>query len=1478
MNSGNYHREITRILLPWGIATTHFLGVEVVFAQGVVPAMDGTQTQVVQEGQQFLIHGGALSGDGSNLFHSFEQFGLNREQAAQFLTSEGIQNVLGRVVGGNPSLINGLIEVTGSQANLYLMNPAGIIFGPDARLNVPGDFFATTATGIGFEDDAWFNAIGSNDYQALVGTPSVFAFDTPQPAPIINAGDLAVKNGQQLTLMGGTVMNQGRLEAPRGRVNVAAVPGSRLIRLSLPGHLLSLEVEPPRDAEGHILPFSPLDLPSLLTTPAVQEMVTVSEEGVNTGEVFVSGSIQGDAVTFGAVSRVVVLPEAEVRTGRGDVSAPTVTIFPQSPEDPKSFTFLDATVTDYETLLYNGKPGNTTVVVTPQEDGMAKITDTLAEVSGVDELHILAEGNEGYFWLGHAYVTHENIEQYRSQLATWSKSLSPDAQILLYSCFTGLGLAGDLLLGVLAQETGASVAASTTAVGNAELGGNWTLEKQIGTITAQLPFNPALTVDYRGKLEVLTASNVAELITAINTANSNGQDTTINLTPNTTFSLALVDNFSLFDGANGLPRIQNNGSLTIQGFNSIIERNSLLDFRLFYVDTGANLTLNNLTLRNGAATGLLNAGSGGAIINYGTLTVNNSTLTNNLALNQGGAIFNNGGNLTINNSTLDNNTSVVAGGAIFNTTQTVTATNTTISNNTSADGGGLLNNGGNVSLTHSTITQNRSTDLLGLGSGGLTNNIGTTTLRNSIVAENVNNLNAARSDVVGLFNDGGNNLIGISNGTNGFTVSPLVGTPATPLSPQLKPLGNYGGTTRTHVPLPTSPVIQAGANVGVATDQRGNNRGVPDIGAVEVTADLAVSKTVSNPTPQPNDTVTFTVTLTHNGGDDVGGVTLTSLLLPDLEFLSATPSLGAYNPVTGLWTVGTLVPGGSATLTITSRLNPNFVGTTLSQTSDNLMLLGEDPNLGNNQATVALTIPQPPPPPPPPAPTEPPSLPILPPAELPPPSPDLSVYLPVLSPVMLSVESPVNTETDDLVDVNRGEAIRRLVSGPPWDSLRRMPLSLMSELVQHLEERSSSAFLNYFGDVDVPQRPVTLYEMQRSLTQIDNLTGVKPALIYAFFQSTEEPEESTILWQFNDLAFNANREQFITPMTNPRPTDELELVLVTQSGDIVRRRVPGATRERVLGMVQQLQRRVTTPLRGEAVFPPAQQLYDWLIRPLKGDLEERQIENLSFIVDAGLRSLPFAALHDGDRFIIEEYSVGLMPSFFLTDTRYRSIRNASILAMGAAEFDNKANLPGVPLELATIAQQLPRGDVYLNEQFTLAQFKLARSRQPYQILHLATHGDFQPGLPQNSYIQFWDELITLDRIRELQLNHPPVELLVLSSCRTALGDEGAELGFAGLAALSGVRSALGSLWYVSDGGTLALMTQFYSTLRSARIKAEALRASQLSLLRGEVRFENGALVTPHGRYALPPELKQMGARTFTHPYYWSSFTFIGNPW
>ncbi|MEL6223913.1 MAG: filamentous hemagglutinin N-terminal domain-containing protein, partial [Cyanobacteria bacterium J06627_8] len=311
---------LARVFLPAGAAVLSMLWV--VESPAQIRARQGrNNTRVNREAvsnrgrfrERLLIDGGIRSSDRQNLFHSFEEFGLSTHQIATFLADPEIRNILGRVVGGHPSMIDGLIEVSGSDANLYLLNPAGIVFGPNSQLNVSGDFTATTATGIGF-GDGWFDVGGDGDYSALVGDPTSFVFAVDEPGAIVNAGTLSVSTGSALTLLGGTVINTGTLTAPGGTITIAAIPGDRLVRIHQAGMLLSLDIAtldegiPSNTARPAALPFTPLALPQLLTGDEVRSATSVRMNA--DGTVTLAGSGLG----------VPTQPGTAIASGRLDTS------------------------------------------------------------------------------------------------------------------------------------------------------------------------------------------------------------------------------------------------------------------------------------------------------------------------------------------------------------------------------------------------------------------------------------------------------------------------------------------------------------------------------------------------------------------------------------------------------------------------------------------------------------------------------------------------------------------------------------------------------------------------------------------------------------------------------------------------------------------------------------------------------------------------------------------------------------------------------------------------------------------------------------------------------------------------------------------------------------------------------------------------------------------------------------------------------
>ncbi|MGK7926939.1 MAG: CHAT domain-containing protein, partial [Spirulina sp.] len=399
----------------------------------------------------------------------------------------------------------------------------------------------------------------------------------------------------------------------------------------------------------------------------------------------------------------------------------------------------------------------------------------------------------------------------------------------------------------------------------------------------------------------------------------------------------------------------------------------------------------------------------------------------------------------------------------------------------------------------------------------------------------------------------------------------------------------------------------------------------------------------------------------------------------------------------------------------------------------------------------------------------------------------------------------------------------------------------------------SSEDSNSENSEEARKQEITLARAQDSLNAVYLATGVKPALLYIIFVPPLGNAEN---------APESNR-------------DRLMLLFVPPQGDAIVRPLP-INRELAVKVAHRFRRRVTNKRRPTAFMTPAQKLYSWLIEPIAADLKAREIQHLTFLLDSQLRSLPIAALHNGENFLVEDYSLSVMPSLALTDLSYANVRNMSLLAMGAETFQDQKPLPAAGAEVEILTEQLWKGESYLNENFSVETLLEARQENAFPLIHLATHGQFTSGSPDNSFISLGNDKLSLSQIRKLGLHDPPVELLVLSACQTALGDVQAELGFAGLAVLAGVKSALGSLWKVDDTGTLLLMTTFYKQLKEAPIKAEALRRSQISMIRGETQLGDGEIVTTSGTISLDQKLT--GGRDLSHPYFWSGFTLIGTPW
>ena len=314
-----------------------------------------------------------------------------------------------------------------------------------------------------------------------------------------------------------------------------------------------------------------------------------------------------------------------------------------------------------------------------------------------------------------------------------------------------------------------------------------------------------------------------------------------------------------------------------------------------------------------------------------------------------------------------------------------------------------------------------------------------------------------------------------------------------------------------------------------------------------------------------------------------------------------------------------------------------------------------------------------------------------------------------------------------------------------------------------------------------------------------------------------------------------------------------------------------------------------------SVKATGKKLYDCLVKPLEPELQKNNIQNLVFVPDRATNYIPMGALFDGEKFLIERYTVSSVLNAGLTDVSDRlppNPQNTPVLALGLSEA--KAGfkaLPNVPLELEAIVRQQPNeakgiypGLEFLNQAFTLDA--LQNNLRDRKILHIATHGAFVPKNPKESYLLLGNgDKYPIYQIQFLR-NLRDVHLVVLSACETALGGpdaNGTEIaGISSYFLRDKAKAVMASLWLVNDGSTSLLMQQFYKNLSTDKqpiTKAQALRQAQLSLLNKQVsakdapqRSDAEVILYPNPGAQLP----RSRTPDFSHPYYWAPFILIGN--
>ncbi|MCA1991682.1 MAG: filamentous hemagglutinin N-terminal domain-containing protein [Coleofasciculus sp. S288] len=271
------------------------------------------------------IDGGAMRG--TSLFHSFSEFNIGEGRGAYFANPIGIETIFSRVTGSNPSNLFGTLGVLGD-ANLFFINPNGILFGPNASLDIRGSFVASTASSVTLSNGAQFSARNPQAPPLLtvdVRAPIGLQFEGEQPGVIVNNGNL--ETGQHLALVGGTVVSTGELSAPKGEVAVSTVAGGEAssegseVQLSQTGQLLKQELQP-LSTSGNQTAMSAISLPEVIVEWGEPTGLRVNDSGqvelassnlpVETGDVVVQ-QLNAQTATLSAANNL-TLVESQLQT------------------------------------------------------------------------------------------------------------------------------------------------------------------------------------------------------------------------------------------------------------------------------------------------------------------------------------------------------------------------------------------------------------------------------------------------------------------------------------------------------------------------------------------------------------------------------------------------------------------------------------------------------------------------------------------------------------------------------------------------------------------------------------------------------------------------------------------------------------------------------------------------------------------------------------------------------------------------------------------------------------------------------------------------------------------------------------------------------------------------------------------------------------------------------------------------------------
>ncbi|BBC26667.1 CHAT domain-containing protein [Pseudanabaena sp. ABRG5-3] len=348
--------------------------------------------------------------------------------------------------------------------------------------------------------------------------------------------------------------------------------------------------------------------------------------------------------------------------------------------------------------------------------------------------------------------------------------------------------------------------------------------------------------------------------------------------------------------------------------------------------------------------------------------------------------------------------------------------------------------------------------------------------------------------------------------------------------------------------------------------------------------------------------------------------------------------------------------------------------------------------------------------------------------------------------------------------------------------------------------------------------------------------------------------------------------------------DRLELILIIANAPPIRKTI-NLKRTDLNQAITSFLSNLRNP--NSEVKPDAQKFYNWLIQPFEKELQQANIQTIIYAPDEGLRYIPLAALYDGKQWLVERYRINNITAASLTDFTPRTASSIRVLAAASTtKHDVKIGdrtlsfsaLPATKLEVDNIATKINTTEL-IDRDFT--ESALTGKLNTHNIIHLATHGHFEVGQPEQSFILLGDgKISTISDIGSWTLTN--VSLVVLSACETAIGGQGGKskgieiFGLGYQIHNAGASAAIATLWKVSDGGTERLMDAFYTAVKTGKVSnTEALRQAQVAMITGNYEGLGDArgIVSIEAR---PRATSSTVPAKISHPYYWAAFILIGN--